>query len=91
MDMVSDAPIHVKDYLKLTRANVPDGYSYPYDDPKVWKYIEYLPDELINTVFYEPGNAGKYERAMTEYRKMVDVKRSSNMIEAKRRAHQNEK
>ncbi len=91
MDMVSDAPIHVKDYLKLTRANVPDGYSYPYDDPQVWKYIEYLPDELINTVFYEPGNAGKYERAMTEYRKIVEVKRSSNMIEAKRRAHQNEK
>ncbi len=91
MDTVSDKPLQVKDYLKFTRANVEDGYSYPYDDPKVWKYLEYLPDELKDIVFYQPEYTGKYEKAMAEYRKANEVKRTSNMMEAKRRAHLNEK
>lgn len=91
MDTVSDKPLQVKDYLKFTRANVEDGYSYPYDDSKVWKYLEYLPDELNDIVFYEPEYTGKYEKAMAEYRKANEVKRTSNMMEAKRRAHLNEK
>lgn len=88
MDTVSDQPLQVKDYLRFTRANVSDGNSYPYDDPKVWKYLEYLPDEIKDIVFYKPELSGKYERALAEYKKMNDVERTSDMMEAKRRAHQ---
>lgn len=91
MAMVDDSPIHVKDYLRFTRANISDDASYPYNDPTVWPYLEYLPDPLVGTAFYEPENSGKYERAMQEYCKIVGKQRTSDMLEAKRRAHKNEK
>ncbi len=87
MSMIDDSPVRVKDYLRLTRANVSNEDAYPYDDPEVWPYLEYLPDSLVGTVFYEPENSGKYERAMQEYCKIVKKQRTSDMSEAKRRAH----
>lgn len=87
MSIVDDKPLEVKDYLKLNRANATDENSYPYDDPEVWKFLEYLPDNLVGMSFYEPDIAGKYERAMAEYRKINEKERTSSMKEAKRRAH----
>lgn len=38
------------------------GYKYPHDYPNNYVVQQYLPDELINRVYYKPKN-NKYERA----------------------------
>lgn len=87
LSCVDDKPIQVRDYLKLTTANTDPSTTYPYDDPLVWKYIQYLPDELIGKVFFKANDSGKYERALEEYRKANEVERVCDIIEAKKRAH----
>lgn len=87
MNTVSDAPLHVKDFLRLTKAKGNDDYAYPYDQPEVWRYLDYMPDELKGIKFYHPWNEGKYEKAMNEYRAAHEKERTSDMKEAKRRAH----
>lgn len=83
---VDERPLHVKDYLRLTRAVKDEGEAYPYDDPDVWPILEYLPDELVGTKFYNPED-NKFENAMKEYWRIHGRRRTSDMKEAKRRAH----
>ena len=87
MNKVSDTPVEVRDYLKLTRANVSDEYSYPYDMPDVWPLLEYLPEGLEKIRFYYPEATGKYERGLSEnLEKLNRIKRTSDMAEAKMEA-----
>lgn len=41
-------------------------YLYPHDYPHHWTKQQYLPDDLIGTKYYMPGD-NKYERAYQEY------------------------
>mgnify|MGYP002517481486 CR=1 FL=1 len=92
LSQVDDSPIEVKDYLKLTRANVSEEQSYPYDDPDVWEILQYLPDELVGTEFYHPQSSGKYERALSEnYRRLKEMKHTSDMALAKKMAREKRK
>ena len=34
------------------------GYEYPHDDPRGWVPQQYLPDELADRRYYEPGRHG---------------------------------
>ena len=42
------------------------GYKYPYDYPNSWVQQQYLPDELIGTVYYQFGS-NKLEQAAKQY------------------------
>ncbi len=42
-------------------------YKYPHDYEKGWVKQQYLPDELIDRVYYKPKNTGSYERAIKEF------------------------
>lgn len=35
-----------------------EGYRYPHNDPRGWVPQDYLPPELVGTVFYEPSQHG---------------------------------
>lgn len=35
-----------------------EGYRYPHNDPRGWVPQDYLPPELVGTVFYEPSRLG---------------------------------
>lgn len=90
MDIVDKHPTHVKDYLRLTTIKDENIPSYPYNEPKAWKYIQYLPDGYENIKFYIPKISVKYERLMDEYRKEHEKERTSDIKEAIKRG-QNEK
>lgn len=61
---VSDAPVHVREYLRLHPVGLSKAQSYPYDRPDLWDKIEYLPEGMENTRYYYPWLNGKYERAL---------------------------
>ncbi|MDR0857962.1 MAG: replication-associated recombination protein A [Oscillospiraceae bacterium] len=42
------------------------GYKYPHDFPGHWVAQQYLPDELLGTKYYEPGD-NKFEQAALKY------------------------
>lgn len=42
------------------------GYEYPHDYPNHWVRQQYLPDQLVGTVYYEYG-ANKHEQAAKQY------------------------
>ncbi len=46
------------------------GYLYAHDFPNHYVRQQYLPDNLVGTVFYEPGELG-YERRVREYLDMI--------------------
>lgn len=67
--MVDESPIQVRDYLRLTRANVLEKDAYPYNEWETLDYLEYLPDDLVGTTFYhiDEKRTGKYEKNLDEY------------------------
>ena len=42
-------------------------YKYPHDYEKGWVKQQYLPDELIDRIYYKPKNTGSYERAIKDF------------------------
>ncbi|HEV7888568.1 MAG TPA: replication-associated recombination protein A, partial [Acidimicrobiales bacterium] len=53
-------PAHLRDahYRSAKRIGHGKGYRYPHDDPRGWVEQSYLPDELADRVYYEPGPHG---------------------------------
>lgn len=41
-------------------------YKYPHDYEEALTYQQYLPDELLGTIYFEGKNTGKYERALNQ-------------------------
>ncbi len=92
LDYIEEYPLQVREYLKLTRANVSDEDKYPYDRPDVWPLLKYLPEEIDDVRFYEPNTTGKYERALKEnYEKLSAERKASTIREGKRLADQKKK
>ena len=46
-------------------------YKYPHDYKNGYVKQQYLPDELLNTVYYEAKDTGSYERAIKEFMKKL--------------------
>lgn len=46
-------------------------YKYPHDYPNSYVKQQYMPDELIDKVYYNPKDTGSYERAIKEYMKKL--------------------
>ncbi len=82
----ANSPLDVLDYLRLTPVNVQEIDKYPYDNPDIWKYMQYLPEVIKNKEFYIPNSAStsKYEKGLNEiYANLKTIKRSSNLRELK--------
>ncbi len=64
-------PNHLKDahYPGAKELNH-TGYQYAHDYPNHYVEQQYLPDGLVGSVFYEPGDLG-YEREITEHFKRI--------------------
>lgn len=65
---VKSVPNHLKDshYKGAAKLGHGEGYAYAHDYPDHYVKQQYLPDELIGTVFYEPTELG-YERQVRQY------------------------
>lgn len=83
--MVDESPSDVREYLKLKRPGVSEEDSYDYGDPLFWNYLEYLPEGMENTKFYQydPKRTGKYEKNLNTYWEEHPQKRVSDVREAK--------
>ncbi len=91
-DMVDEAPIQVRDYLRFTRANVLEKDAYPYNEWETLDYLEYLPEDLVGTTFYQidEKRTGKYEKNLDEYWKTHHHPRVAG-VESARHLAQSEK
>ncbi|WP_125589477.1 replication-associated recombination protein A [Companilactobacillus jidongensis] len=60
------------------------GYKLPHDYPNAWVYQQYLPDNLVNEIFYEPNTTGKYEQALKmRLEQLNDLKNKAKRSEHK--------
>lgn len=85
-DEAINSPLDVLDYLRYTPVNVQEIDKYPYDNPNIWVYMQYLPEVIKNVEFFTPNNSAtsKYEKALNDiYTKLKTIKRSSNLRELK--------
>ena len=46
-------------------------YKYPHDYKNGYVIQQYLPDELLNKVYYKPKDTGSYERGIIEHMKKI--------------------
>ena len=54
---------HIKPlYLRMNPAESDPEAMYSYDHPELWHQIQYLPDELKETEFYQPINLNSAEK-----------------------------
>ncbi|MCX7970658.1 MAG: replication-associated recombination protein A [Negativicutes bacterium] len=53
-------PAHLRDgsYRGAARLGHGRGYKYPHDHPGHWVSQQYLPDELVGTIYYQPTGQG---------------------------------
>ena len=87
-ELARKMPLPVMDYLKYTPVNVQEEDKYPYDMPKVWSHLQYLPEIIKNAKFYmsNENTSSSYEKALNEnYKKIESVLRSSNLRELKKK------
>lgn len=65
-------PVHLQDahYKGAAKLGHGTGYKYAHDYPNHYVKQQYLPDEIKDVRFYEPGDLG-YEKTMGEYLKKI--------------------
>ena len=65
--MTGNIPRHLQNkHADSTGMERDQGYLYAHDFPNHYVDQQYLPDELVGTKFYEPGELG-YEKSVREY------------------------
>lgn len=69
---IETIPEHLKDahYKGAAKLNHGIGYKYAHDYDNHYVKQQYLPDELVGEVFYEPGDLG-YESNIREHFRMI--------------------
>ncbi len=91
-ELAIDAAIHtvrtsahqIPKYLRLNSVGVEDEDMYDYNRSDLWHLIQYLPDELKDTVFYSPGNLNSAEKTYAaNYEALRKYKRSNNLRKLK--------
>ncbi|GKV67997.1 recombinase RarA [Sporosarcina sp. NCCP-2716] len=75
-----DIPMHLRDTHYAGSASLGhEGYVYPHDHPigsfGGWVDQQYLPDELKDTEFYSPVQAGEEKKAAAIYRRLKDFRK----------------
>jgi putative ATPase len=69
---VQPVPLHLRNApTKLMKdLDYGSGYKYPHDDSNHFSDQQYLPDKLVNKVFYQPSGMGR-EKKIKEYLKWL--------------------
>lgn len=69
---ISRIPVHLMDahYKGAAKLGHGDGYKYAHDYENHYVNQQYLPDEIVNEVFYNPGDLG-YEVKVKEHFKKI--------------------
>jgi putative ATPase len=69
-----EVPPHLRDahYGGAKKLGHGKGYEYPHDDPRGWVPQQYLPDDMRETVFYEPSPHGYEQRIRERMESLVD-------------------
>ena len=57
-------PKHLRNVYAYDEDN--PGYKYPHNYPGSWVNQQYLPDKIIDAIYYEPKDSSKYEEALKE-------------------------
>lgn len=77
-------PYQVPSYLRYTPVNMSKEDVYDYERADLWPKIQYLPDHLKNTIFYQPELTSSYEKVLAEnVKKLRSVKRSNQLRKLK--------
>ncbi len=66
VDFVTNNPLPVPEYLRLSPVGLDKEEMYDYDTPSKWYRIQYLPDEIKNMEFYTPNTNSNYEKALAQ-------------------------
>lgn len=79
---VGEVPPHLRDahYSSASEIGHGVGYRYPHDEESGWVDQQYLPDVLVDRVWYEPSHHGRereVERRMSENRRVDGEEHSS--------------
>ena len=76
---ISGIPVHLMDahYKGAAKLGHGDGYKYAHDYENHYVNQQYLPDELVNEVFYNPGDLG-YEVKVKEHFKKIKGQHQSD-------------
>lgn len=73
-------------YLKLTPVNLEEAEKYDYGGVDIWHQIQYLPDPIKDSEFYQPWDTSKYEKLLKEnYETLKKIKRSNSFAPFKKR------
>lgn len=85
MNIVEHGSYQVPPYLRLTPVNMKEEDKYDYSNPKMWPYIQYLPNELKNVEFYQPSTNSTYEKQLAaNYQKLKNIPRTSDIANLKK-------
>ncbi len=65
--VIGQVPIHLRNKSYSVAHKLGNGveYKYPHDYPNHYVKQQYIPNELLNVIYYEPANAG-YEKRIIE-------------------------
>ena len=73
-------PYNAPKYLRLSPVGLKDEEKYDYDCPEMWEYLQYLPDEIKDVLFYQPAHTSKYEQALANnYERLLRHGRSNSI------------
>lgn len=79
----------VPEYLRFTPVQLRDEDKYDYNRPDLWNKIQYLPDRLAATRFYEPELTSTYEKTLAQnLEKLRMIRRSNQMAKLKQSGKQ---
>ena len=77
-------PYEIPAYLNYTPVGMDQDEVYDYLRSDLWSQIQYLPDYLKHTHFYEPQSNSAYEKILAEnYRKLCMINRSNDLKKLK--------
>lgn len=77
-------PYQIPGYLRYTPVNMDADEVYDYERADLWPKIQYLPNHIKHTHFYQPENSGSYEKVLAEnLKKIRSTKRSNNLKKLK--------
>jgi putative ATPase len=77
-EKTAPVPVHLQDahYKGAGKLGHGVGYQYAHDFPNHYVKQQYLPDELVGRIFYEPTELG-YEKTIKEHLKRIKAEADS--------------
>lgn len=85
LQVIQSKPYQTPFYLRMNPAESDPEAMYSYDHPELWHQIQYLPDELKETEFYQPINLNSAEKTLAQnYETLKKYHRYSDLKKLKR-------